>query len=68
MNLKCKMQLITRELNPVIASSYEMNRHAPGISTAEKESGVVISDNLSWDYRVCVVCSKSNRMLGFRPV
>ena len=59
------MQLITRELNSVIASSYELNRHALGISTAEKDPGVVISDNLSWDYQVCAVCSKSNRMLGF---
>ena len=59
------MQLITRELNSVIASSYELNRHALGISTAEKDPGVVISDNLSWDYQVCAVCSKSNRLLGF---
>ena len=63
---KCKMQQITRKLNPVIASSYELNRHALGISTAEKDLGVVISNNLSSrDNRVCAVCSKSNRMLGF---
>ena len=60
---KGKMQRITGKLNPVIAS-YELNDHALGISTAE---GVVISDNFSWDKQVCAVCSKSNRMLRFRP-
>ena len=28
--------------------------------------GVVIFDNLSWDNQDCEVCSKSNRMIGFR--
>ena len=61
---KCKMQQITRKLNPLIAT-YELKKHALGISTTEKDQGVVISDNLLWDNQVCAVCSKSNRMLGF---
>ena len=67
MNLTVKCNLITRKLNPVIAS-HELNEHALGKSTAEKVPtivGVVILDNLSWDKQVCAVCSKSNRMLGF---
>ena len=55
---------MTRKLNPVIAS-YELIEHAIGISTAEKDLGVVISDNLSWDKQVCAVRSKSIRMFGF---
>ena len=43
---KCKVQRITRKLNPVIAS-YELNEHALGISTVEKDRGVVIYDKLS---------------------
>ena len=35
------------------------------MSTAEKDLGVVIFDDLSWDNQVCAVFSKSNRMLGF---
>ena len=56
------MQRMTRKLNPVIAS-YELIKHALGISTAEKkELGVVISDNLSWGKQVC---SKSITTFGF---
>ena len=34
---KCKVQRITRKLNPVIAS-YELNEHVLGISTVEEDS------------------------------
>ena len=58
------MQRMIRKVNPVIAS-YELSERVLGISTAEKDLGVVISDNLSWDKQVCAVCSKSITMFGF---
>lgn len=61
---KCKVQRITRKLNPVTAS-YELNERPLKNSTAKKDLAVVISDNLSWDKQVCAVCLKSNRMLDF---
>ena len=57
-------QRITRKHNPV-SSTYHMNEITLGITSAEKDLGVVISDKLSCNKQACDQCAKSNRMLGF---
>ena len=58
---KCKAQRIT---NPV-SNTYHINEVLLGVTSAEKDLGVIISDKLLWNKQVCDQCAKSNRMLGF---
>ena len=61
---KCKAQRISRKHNPV-SNTYHINEVPLGVTSAEKDLGVVISDKLSWNKQVCDQCAKSNRILGF---
>ena len=44
---------------------YHINKIPLGITSAEKDFGVVISDKLSWNKQVCDQCTKSDIMLEF---
>ena len=61
---KCKAQRITRKGNPV-SNTYHINEVPLGVTSAEKDLGIIISDKLLWNKQVCDQCAKSNRILGF---
>ena len=61
---KSKAQRITRRHNPV-SNMYHINEVPLGVTSAERDLGVIISDKLSWSKQVCDQCAKSNKMLGF---
>ena len=63
-NSKGEVQRAIRKLKPVTAS-YQLNEHALGSYTSEKEWVLSFLSAWSWDRQVCAVCSKSNKMLGF---
>ena len=61
---RCKAQRITWKHNPV-SNTYHINEVPLGVTSAEKDLGVIISDKLLWNKEVCYQCAKSNRMLRF---
>ena len=61
---KCKAQRITRKLNPVIFD-YHMVGSQLEVVSAEKDLGVYITDNLTWNKQVNEQCAKASRLLGY---
>ena len=61
---KCKAQCITRKLNPVIFD-YHMAGSQLEVISAEKDLGVYIVDNLTWNKQVNEQCAKASRLLGY---
>ena len=61
---RCKARRITWKHNPV-SNTCHINEVPLGVTSAEKDLGVIISDKLLWNKEVCYQCTKSNRMLGF---
>ena len=61
---KCKAQRITRKLKPVIFV-YHMAGSPLEVVCAEKDLGVYITDNLTWNKQVIAQCAKTSRLLGY---
>ena len=61
---KCKVQLITRKLKPVIFV-YHMAGCQLEVVWAEKDLGVYITDNLTWNKQVNMQYAKASRILGY---
>ena len=61
---KCKAQRITRKLNPLIFD-YHMAGFQLEVVSAEKDLGVYIVDNLTWNKQVNEQCAKASRLLGY---
>ena len=61
---KCKAQRITRKVKPVI-SVYHMAGSQLEVVCAEKDLGVYITDNLTWNKQVNAQCSKASRLLRY---
>ena len=61
---KCKAQCITRKLKPVIFV-YHMAGSQLEVVCAEKDLGVYITDNLTWNKQVNVQCAMASRLLGY---
>ena len=61
---KCKAQRITRKLKPVIFV-YRMAGSQLEVVSAEKDLGVYITDNLTWNNQFNVQCAKASRLLGY---
>ena len=61
---KCKAQRITRKLKPVIFV-YHMDGCQLEVVSAEKDLGVYITDNLTWNKQVNEQCAKASMLLGY---
>ena len=60
---KCKMLTSTWKKSPVTRVQHLGNTYIKRV-LEEKDLGVVISSNLSWDSHVMYIVLKANRMLG----
>ena len=60
---KCKVLTVTRKKTPVAQEYYLGNVYLQRVQE-EKDLGVTISCNLSWDLHVTCIVIKANRMLG----
>ena len=60
---KCKVLTVTRKKTPVAQEYYLGNVYLQRVRE-EKDLGVTISCNLSWDSHVTCIVHKANRMLG----
>ena len=61
---KCKVLTVTRQLNPV-NFDYHLEDKTLAPVSKEKDLGVVITSNFTWDQQILTVVSKANKMLGF---
>ena len=57
---KCKAQRITWKHNPM-SNTYHINDVLLGVTSAEKDLGVIISDNLLWNKQVHGATSVQNQ-------
>ena len=62
--IKCKSQSITRKLKPVI-STYNLQNNELVSVNAERDLGVWVSNNLTWNKQVLEQTARANRLLGF---
>ena len=62
--IKCKSQSITRKLKPVI-STYNLKNTELVSVNAERDLGVWVSNNLTWNKQVLEQTARANRLLGF---
>ena len=60
---KCKVLSITRKKNPV-NHNYQLNSSKLLRVKEEKDLGVIVKDNLSWDSHIHFIIAKANKMLG----
>ena len=60
---KCKHLCITKKKNPHVAN-YSINGASILQTTCEKDLGVLVSNNLSWNSHIKKVARSSNKMLG----
>ena len=60
---KCKVLSITRRKSP-LTYAYQMNSNEITRVHKEKDLGVLINDNLSWNNHVYAIVAKGNKMLG----
>jgi hypothetical protein len=60
---KCNVLTVTRKLNPV-NFDYRLEDKKLAPVRKEKDLGVVITSNLTWDQQILAVVSKANKMLG----
>ena len=61
---KCKAQCITGKLKPVIFLYHMAGSQFEAVS-AEKDLGVYITDNLTWNKQVNEQCAKASMLLGY---
>jgi hypothetical protein len=60
---KCKVLTVTRKLNPV-NFDYRLADKTLTPVREEKDLGVVITSNFTWDHQILAVVSKANKMLA----
>ena len=60
---KSKVLTVTRKKNP-LTYNYHLNQVQLERVTNEKDVGVTVTRNLSWDQHVHTIVSKANRVLG----
>ncbi len=60
---KCKVLTITRKKSPLIYV-YQMNSKAVSRVEKEKDLGVCVNSNLTWNDHIFTITAKGNRMLG----
>ena len=60
---KCKVLTITRKKSPLIYA-YQMNSTVLSRVEKEKDLGVCVDMNLSWNDHICIITAKGNKMLG----
>ena len=60
---KCKHLVITKKRN-FVHTSYNLNGSQIAVVSAEKDLGVHVSSNLSWNDHIDLIISKANKMLG----
>ena len=60
---KCKVLTVTRKLNPV-SFDYHLEDKTLAPVRKEKDFGVVITSNFTWDKQILTVVSEANKMLG----
>ena len=61
---KCKCQRITRKKNPQVFQ-YSISGAVLETCESEKDLGVWVSSDLSWDKQIFEQCTKANKLLGF---
>lgn len=61
---KCKCQRIARKKSPQ-AFQYSINGAVLETCESEKDLGVWVSSDLSWDKQIYEQCTKANKLLGF---
>ena len=61
---KCKAQRITKKTKPIM-STYKLNNTLLGTCTAEKDPGVWITNDLTWNKQVCPQSERPNKILGY---
>ncbi|CAB4020537.1 Hypothetical predicted protein [Paramuricea clavata] len=60
---KCKVLTITRKKSPVI-TDYRLGNVILHRAHQEKDLGIIVKSNLSWDSHIFSIVSKANKMLG----
>jgi hypothetical protein len=60
---KCKVLTITRKKSP-LTYAYQMNSKAVSRVENEKDLGVCVNNNLSWNDHIFTITAKGNKMLG----
>jgi hypothetical protein len=60
---KCKVLTITRKKSP-LTYTYQMNSKAVSRVEKEKDLGVCVNSNLSWNVHIFTITAKRNKMLG----
>ena len=60
---KCKVLTITRKKSP-LTYAYQMNSTVLSRVEKEKDLGVCVNMNLSWNDHICIITAKGNKMLG----
>ena len=60
---KCKVLSITRKVNP-LHFQYHMDSTKLLRVNEEKDLGVIITENLSWESHLTCICAKANKLLG----
>jgi hypothetical protein len=61
--LKCKVLTITRKKSPVTTQCHLGDTNLQRVQQ-EKDLGIMITSNLSWDAHIFSVVNKANKMLG----
>ena len=61
---KCKHQIITRKIKPT-ESSYSIKGNPLEVVLSERDLGVIISNNLTWNKQVLEQTSRANKLLGY---
>ena len=61
---KCKQQRITRKITP-ITSTYMLNDQQLDTTDTERDLGLCVSSNLTWQTQVRQQVSKASRLLGY---
>ena len=62
--LKCKVLTITRKKSPVTTTDYHLGDTNLQRVQQEKDLGIMITSNLSWDAHIFSVVNKATKMLG----
>ena len=60
---KCKVQTVTRKLNPANFDYHFGDKILAPVKEG-KDFGIVITNYLTWDHHILAVVSKANKMLG----
>ena len=60
---KCKVLSITRKVNP-LHFQYHMDSTKLLRVNEEKDLGVIITENLSWESHLTCICANANKLLG----